>query len=522
MELKYCENCGDVIVQAESGAGKPLAERFVCKKCRSSPQPATSRPEPAARGAEAQAHQRSPQKAEAADLLQGEPLDLFSKRTIALRRSQTASTSEVAPARSSGAGLPELAEPSDLELTEKLHPPELREPPVAAGESSQRPQPSSDAGGSLEFLVPIEDGDEGDLVGSAVPAPRAQKILFRCLHCKSPVSIRPVSSTSRLNCPSCQNSIYVTVSGQLFRSLPSISATTPGSVRLASGAEETSRTDAREVSLRPTAQNSTARGPSDSSHLLVNPSRAALRAAPLLKSNPKMEAGGHPPLPHSGSSRGGAAARGADSPMTASAPHDGDLLQLELDLDTEPTEVVAPRSASASANTQRATVQARPGPAGSGSLGDDLRRDSRPASRSAPQVRRAQRPAVRRAAVASNEKLHAAAAGANGAAEEALEVPRELLEPSPLPGRWAGGAQRAGRNWRPGRLGLAVRTLVLTVAVVLPHWVLVAVAGTREGTRRPGPALPGAQGTTSALVESLGATASKGVRRALDELGVGG
>jgi hypothetical protein len=58
--------------------------------------------------------------------------------------------------------------------------------------------------------------------GSASPAKSARRILFRCLHCRSTLSIRPVDRTSKLKCPHCTNTIYVTPTGRLLKNSPSV------------------------------------------------------------------------------------------------------------------------------------------------------------------------------------------------------------------------------------------------------------------------------------------------------------
>jgi uncharacterized protein YbaR (Trm112 family) len=82
--------------------------------------------------------------------------------------------------------------------------------------------------------------------GSQLPASRAQKIVFRCPHCKSPLSVRPVKSTSRLVCPACNNAVYVTISGQIHKRLPS-RAVREGK-RAAAGKESTESSTERVMS----------------------------------------------------------------------------------------------------------------------------------------------------------------------------------------------------------------------------------------------------------------------------------
>jgi hypothetical protein len=165
MELRYCEECGDVI-QVENA--KPLTEleHFICERCES------GRLEPRAGAGGGQP----------AEDIQSQSLNLFSPETIAIRKKQYESTQ------------PKDPKANRLRLVK----------PGAAGE------PAPDGGPE----------DEG--TGSASPAQGARKILFRCLHCKATLAIRPVDRTSKLNCPHCAKTIFVTAAGTLLKASPSV------------------------------------------------------------------------------------------------------------------------------------------------------------------------------------------------------------------------------------------------------------------------------------------------------------
>ena len=61
----------------------------------------------------------------------------------------------------------------------------------------------------------------GTNMGSSAPARKARKIVYRCLHCQSPLSVRPVAKTSRLNCPKCKKELFVSANGRMFKQRPS-------------------------------------------------------------------------------------------------------------------------------------------------------------------------------------------------------------------------------------------------------------------------------------------------------------
>ena len=56
--------------------------------------------------------------------------------------------------------------------------------------------------------------------GSTLPASQARKIVFFCLHCKGPFSIRPVDTMSRLACPTCRKDLFVTKDGRILKNSP--------------------------------------------------------------------------------------------------------------------------------------------------------------------------------------------------------------------------------------------------------------------------------------------------------------
>jgi DNA-directed RNA polymerase subunit RPC12/RpoP len=161
MELRYCEECGDVI-QVESAEPLGELEHFICERCKSGEREPKNEATGEAAGESA------------GEDLQAQSLNLFSPQTIALRKKQYEAV------------LPKDPKSNRLRLVK---------------------QDATDS--------PAEG------TGAAMPAQGARKILFRCLHCKATLAIRPVDRTSKLNCPHCSKTIFVTAAGTLLKDSPS-------------------------------------------------------------------------------------------------------------------------------------------------------------------------------------------------------------------------------------------------------------------------------------------------------------
>lgn len=187
MELRYCEKCGDVI-RVETDEPLNPTVRFLCGRCQGEDAAASPRAEPA----------KTPAQAERP--LDPSNLNLFSPQTIAVKKKE----------------LEEL-------------------------ESKMASEPQTPAN-----LRVVKRPSSAVARGGGGPAPKGQKILFRCLHCRSTLSIRPVSETSKLTCPHCAKTLYVTPGGKLLAAPPSsvVARTTsrrpetarPGSARAPAGA----------------------------------------------------------------------------------------------------------------------------------------------------------------------------------------------------------------------------------------------------------------------------------------------
>ncbi|MBN1441435.1 MAG: hypothetical protein JXA90_01950 [Planctomycetes bacterium] len=182
-ELLYCENCGDIIEAPGASAVDPL-QRFICEKCL------------AAGAGELRSGEFSAAASEQSDgAPDAEGLNLFSKGTIAIRKSLLAKAAE------------------DQERDRE------RDPLHAAGSSRRAKSAAQSTGASGDDGEPLKLLRSGG--SSRTPARGAQKIVFRCIHCKTALSIRPVKATSRLTCPYCSGTIFVTASGRLFDRPPS-------------------------------------------------------------------------------------------------------------------------------------------------------------------------------------------------------------------------------------------------------------------------------------------------------------
>lgn len=170
-ELRYCENCGDII-QVRQGESVNVAERFICESCRGGGSGRASRTEgrkPAEFGKESG------------------NLELFSTTTISFHQREFES----------------LAMEHD-------------DGPLQPGGRGAEPEPER----PLMFVdTDAPSHPHGSTTGG--PAPTARRIVFRCMHCRATLCIRPVKATSRLSCPYCSKSVYITQSGQLVAKPPS-------------------------------------------------------------------------------------------------------------------------------------------------------------------------------------------------------------------------------------------------------------------------------------------------------------
>jgi len=192
MELRYCDQCGDVI-RIEGTAPLEATASFVCDRCKAGGPKSAAGPRAAPGGS-----------------IQGGDLNLFSTKTIAIHKQRNEATR---PAD----GRPKS---SRLRL-------------VKPGSTGTATSPQGTA-------APSMPGSAAATAGQGA-SPPAQRLLFGCLHCRAPLSIRPVDRTSKLTCPHCHNVIYVTAGGQISKSIrigrapvPDSAASMPmvGSVRI--------------------------------------------------------------------------------------------------------------------------------------------------------------------------------------------------------------------------------------------------------------------------------------------------
>ena len=216
MELRYCENCGEVI-RLETDEPISLTEQFFCKTCKNE---------------SCDTHGDQPRSRPASEnpplSLGGLPattdLDLFSQQTIVKRKQRSSPTEATLPSdegrQSTRLRLvkstAEVGETSDLsfEATEILTPaPDFAEEPVVS--PSWLDKAAADQ-------VPTEGRKcYGSTTGSTAPSRCADRLMFRCLHCRAPLAVRPVRKTSRLACPKCHEVLYLTASGRALKGSPS-------------------------------------------------------------------------------------------------------------------------------------------------------------------------------------------------------------------------------------------------------------------------------------------------------------
>ena len=219
MELRYCESCGDILELEGAGAPVPLGG-FVCASCGGD---GSTDEVPAEETAPAGDNPME-------SFLDASQASLFSESSIAAGSGGnpdgicqgTALAEGVPPVETGlcgGPGLPQRksidADAAGAELTL----------PLEEEEDSSCDAGLRGNGGARAEEVDIpffDEVDDGKAVGSQLPASRAQKIMFRCPHCKSALSIRPVNSTSRLECPACEQAVYVTAAGRILDTPPSI------------------------------------------------------------------------------------------------------------------------------------------------------------------------------------------------------------------------------------------------------------------------------------------------------------
>src|SRR5262245_5874257 len=158
MELRYCEKCGDVL-PVQGSAVAEMGERFFCSRC--------------AGGASAPRGDEGPD-AGTEQLLATDSLNFFSPKTVRMKRQEQQEKEAQREASLPGEG----GEPKDTGLP------------------------------------------QGSPSGSAVPAPTARKLQFRCLHCRAVLLVRPVQQASRMVCPKCKGSLFIDQTGVVSKQPP--------------------------------------------------------------------------------------------------------------------------------------------------------------------------------------------------------------------------------------------------------------------------------------------------------------
>ena len=216
MELRYCEDCGDIL-QPRTDGDAAAADGFGCARC------------DGIGNAELISNDARTDAKPVATLL-----DPDSTTTLSSESAATHDPMELSDGTSGDEGLgnahqdgANVTEPTDVVRREVTGPQGDRaaeaDPKFTMRDDTiEKPGAAATMQAVSHLDVPLfEDVGEGEPVGSLLPASRAQKIVFRCPHCRSALSIRPVQSTSRLLCPACDHSVYVTISGRTFDKPPS-------------------------------------------------------------------------------------------------------------------------------------------------------------------------------------------------------------------------------------------------------------------------------------------------------------
>jgi len=172
-------------MRVELGQPFSTTDRCLCEACR------TGAAKPVTPGEAAGSPQRS--------ILDSTNLNLFSSQTIVLHKQRN----------SPGPASQERPKSTKLKLVKSGS---------SRAPSLQAMDPSASVAG------PVRPGSTAvaSTGGSANPAPSAQRIVFRCIHCKSTLSIRPVEKTSKLTCPHCTKEIFITISGRALKMSPSV------------------------------------------------------------------------------------------------------------------------------------------------------------------------------------------------------------------------------------------------------------------------------------------------------------
>ena len=217
MELIYCESCGDVIPAPEGSDGLSA----VCAACGPDGSGAApTRPKPAAEDADTAA---------TGDWLASDDLELYSSQSVVIRKKDLPRAPS-GPLDTEGLDVGSVrVDRSRGSSASRREPARSRRGPAKAGASTRERKPAREtegaAQGGSQQLAFFDEGNsktldsEGEQPrGSEAPSQKARKILFRCPHCKSPLAVRPVKSDSRLVCPTCEKSVFITISGQLFKS----------------------------------------------------------------------------------------------------------------------------------------------------------------------------------------------------------------------------------------------------------------------------------------------------------------
>ncbi|MBI4585300.1 MAG: hypothetical protein HY717_14900 [Planctomycetes bacterium] len=211
MELLYCSICGSICPNDSKQPGHKANGPFVCPVCQKGGQgkPGDAPPSQAPAG-------QKPGRLEEA----GESLELFSPKTIALNRQKAREIEEALASQEKEKGKEgqlSLLDPLDLFSDRTIALKKKKHFGISPQDSPELTAEEYSGEGDEELQFLSKDPDAG---GSESPARSAKRILFNCLYCHSKLMVRPVQKVSKLVCPRCSKPMYIDPSSQISKEVP--------------------------------------------------------------------------------------------------------------------------------------------------------------------------------------------------------------------------------------------------------------------------------------------------------------
>jgi DNA-directed RNA polymerase subunit M/transcription elongation factor TFIIS len=242
MELKYCASCGNAFLSTASDSEGASAGAGLCQSCRGQTESAMSTGGAGARSVRTAVAAAA--EAPAAPPRASGSVRLAFDETLA-PQAETPPKAPAAPAPAVKSPAFPTPVPNELKL-QNTPPPKAPQAKPQPSPASQQPSldnvsmnlfssktillkkqqhfgaaPAADSEIQIAVDDSLEENQEAmlDLVpnpwGCEQPANTATRILFHCLHCKSKLVVRPVSKTSKMVCPKCQQSMFIDSHAQL-------------------------------------------------------------------------------------------------------------------------------------------------------------------------------------------------------------------------------------------------------------------------------------------------------------------